>query len=48
MPQESELQQQRRANLEALRTLGVDVYPRTFTRTDTISALRSISHAYAD
>ncbi|MGE5360300.1 MAG: OB-fold nucleic acid binding domain-containing protein, partial [Bacteroidales bacterium] len=39
MPQEQELQQQRRANLEALKGLGVDVYPRTFNRTDTIGAL---------
>jgi lysyl-tRNA synthetase class 2 len=39
MPQEPELQQQRRANLEELRKLGIDVYPRTFARTDTIEAL---------
>ncbi len=39
MPQEPELTQQRRANLEELKKLGVDVYPRTFARTDTISHL---------
>jgi lysyl-tRNA synthetase class 2 len=39
MPQEPELQQQRRANLEELRKLGVDVYPRAFARTDSIQAL---------
>ncbi len=38
MPHE-DLLQQRRANLEDLRKLGVDVYPRTFARTDTIHAL---------
>jgi lysyl-tRNA synthetase, class II len=31
--------QQRRANLEALQALGVDIYPRRFDRTHTISAL---------
>jgi lysyl-tRNA synthetase class 2 len=30
---------QRRANLEGLRKLGVDVYPRTFERRDTVSQL---------
>src|SRR5512143_3574256 len=39
MPQEPELQQQRRANLEELRKLGIDVYPRTFARTDPIDHL---------
>ena len=31
--------QQRRANLQALQALGVDVYPRRFDRTHTIAAL---------
>ncbi len=39
MPQEPELQQQRRANLEELRKLGVDVYPRSFPRSEAIDAL---------
>ena len=33
--------QQRQANLQALQTLGVDVYPRRFDRTHTIAALAS-------
>ncbi len=41
MPQERELQQQRRANLDELGRLGVDIYPRRFDRTDTIQALVS-------
>ncbi len=41
MPQEPELLQQRRANLEELRKLGIDVYPRTFARTDTVEHLVS-------
>ncbi len=41
MPQEPELLQQRRANLEELRKLGIDVYPRTFARTDSIEHLVS-------
>jgi lysyl-tRNA synthetase class 2 len=41
MPHEPELQQQRRANLEALKALGVDVYPRQFARTGTVDALVS-------
>jgi lysyl-tRNA synthetase, class II len=36
---ESDLLQQRRANFEELRRLGVDPYPRKFERTDTIEAL---------
>ena len=31
--------QQRRANLEALRALGVDIYPRRFDRTHSISQI---------
>ncbi len=34
-----EQEQQRRANLESLKALGVDVYPRRFERRDTIAAL---------
>jgi lysyl-tRNA synthetase class 2 len=41
MPQQAELQQQRRENLEELRRLGVEIYPRRFDRTDTIDALVS-------
>jgi lysyl-tRNA synthetase, class II len=36
---ESDLLQQRRANFDELRRLGVDPYPRKFDRTDTIDAL---------
>jgi lysyl-tRNA synthetase class 2 len=39
MPQEHELLAQRRANMEALAALGVDLYPHEFDRTDTITAL---------
>jgi len=39
MTEDHELHLQRQANLDAVRRLGVDVYPRTFDRTDTISAL---------
>ena len=39
MPQQPELHEQRRANLEELRQLGIDVYPRSFARTDTIASL---------
>ncbi len=39
MSSEDELIAQRRANLEALRQLGIDVYPRLFERTDTIAGL---------
>jgi len=39
MSSEDELIAQRRANLEALRQLGVDVYPRRFERTHTIGEL---------
>src|SRR5512140_1616334 len=41
MPQEPELLAQRRANMEALAALGVDLYPHEFARTDTIGALVS-------
>jgi len=39
MSEDHELVLQRQANLEALRRLGVDVYPRSYARTDTVSAL---------
>jgi lysyl-tRNA synthetase, class II len=39
MPHEPELLAQRRANMEALAALGVDLYPHEFSRTDTIDAL---------
>jgi lysyl-tRNA synthetase, class II len=39
MPQENELLVQRRANMEALAQLGVDLYPHEFERTDTVSQL---------
>jgi lysyl-tRNA synthetase class 2 len=39
MPQEPELLAQRRANMEALAALGVDLYPHEFDRTDTIARL---------
>jgi lysyl-tRNA synthetase class 2 len=39
MGEENELYQQRLANLAALERLGVEVYPRAFARTDTITAL---------
>ena len=35
MPQENELLAQRRANMEALAQLGVDLYPHEFDRSDT-------------
>jgi len=39
MSDDNELYQQRLANLAELERLGVETYPRTFVRTDTISAL---------
>jgi lysyl-tRNA synthetase, class II len=39
MPQENDLLVQRRANMEALAALGVDLYPHEFDRTDTITRL---------
>jgi len=39
MAEEHELYQQRLANLDELRRLGVETYPHTFVRTDTIGAL---------
>jgi lysyl-tRNA synthetase class 2 len=39
MPQENELLAQRRANMEALAALGIDLYPHEFDRTDTIARL---------
>jgi lysyl-tRNA synthetase, class II len=39
MPQENELLVQRRANMEALARLGVDLYPHEFDRTDTVTQL---------
>jgi lysyl-tRNA synthetase, class II len=39
MSSQDEQTQQRRANLEELATLGVEVYPRTFERTHTVSEL---------
>ena len=39
MSEDNELYQQRRANLAELQRLGVEPYPRTFDRTDTVSAL---------
>jgi lysyl-tRNA synthetase class 2 len=39
MPQDNDLLVQRRANMEALARLGVDLYPRTCERTDTVAAL---------
>jgi lysyl-tRNA synthetase, class II len=39
MPQENDLLVQRRANLDALAALGVDIYPHEFERTDTILRL---------
>ncbi len=39
MPQDNDLLVQRRANLEALARLGVDLYPRQFDRTDTVTRL---------
>ena len=39
MPQESDLIAQRRANMESLQALGVDLYPHEFARTDTVSQL---------
>ena len=39
MSDDNELVQQRKANLAQIQALGIDVYPRTFTRTDTIDAL---------
>jgi len=39
MSDDNELVQQRRANLEQIRALGIEIYPRTFARTDTIEAL---------
>jgi len=39
MAEDNDLYQQRLANLDALRRLGVEIYPHTFVRTDTIGAL---------
>jgi lysyl-tRNA synthetase class 2 len=39
MAEDNELYQQRLANLDELRRLGVETYPRSFVRTDTIGAL---------
>src|SRR5215510_3065666 len=39
MTSQEEQQEQRRANLEALARLGVDIYPRTFERRHTVSEL---------
>jgi lysyl-tRNA synthetase class 2 len=39
MPQDNDLLVQRRANMEALAKLGVDLYPREFARTDTVRRL---------
>jgi len=39
MAEDNELYQQRLANLDELRRLGVEIYPHTFVRTDTIGAL---------
>jgi lysyl-tRNA synthetase, class II len=39
MPQENELLAQRRANMDALARLGVDLYPHDYDRTDTITRL---------
>ncbi len=39
MPQENDLLAQRRANMEALAALGVDLYPHEFERTDTVAEL---------
>jgi lysyl-tRNA synthetase, class II len=39
MPQENDLLVQRRANMEALARLGVDLYPHEYERTDTITQL---------
>jgi lysyl-tRNA synthetase, class II len=39
MSDDNELYQQRLANLAGLQDLGVEAYPRTFVRTDTIAAL---------
>ena len=40
---ESDQVEQRRANFDALRNLGVEQYPRSFERTHTVTAL---AHAY--
>jgi len=39
MAEDNELYQQRLANLAAIGELGVEIYPRTFVRTDTVEAL---------
>jgi lysyl-tRNA synthetase class 2 len=39
MPQENDLLAQRRANMEALARLGIDLYPHEFNRTDAIAQL---------
>ena len=39
MSSQDEQIRQRRANLEAIRTLGVEVYPRRFDRQHTVAAL---------
>lgn len=47
MPQEFELIAQRRANMDALRALGVNLYPHEFARTDTITQLTQAHGAKA-
>ena len=39
MSDDNELIQQRRANLAQIQELGIEIYPRSFARTDTIEAL---------
>ncbi|MEI6668619.1 MAG: lysine--tRNA ligase [Acidobacteriota bacterium] len=39
MSDDNELIQQRRANLAQIQALGIEIYPRTFARTDSIGAL---------
>jgi lysyl-tRNA synthetase class 2 len=39
MAEDNDLYQQRLANLDELRRLGVEIYPHTFVRTDTVGAL---------
>jgi lysyl-tRNA synthetase, class II len=45
MPQDNDLLVQRRANMEALAALGVDLYPHEFERTDTVSRLVDVHGA---
>ena len=42
--EESDQIQQRRANLDALRALGVDVYPHGFDQQATVEALKARGH----